>query len=112
MAEMRHHLLKQDVHPFRYLTHLFEQLPQLANLQEPLDVISIVEKGRKPEYEEILTLIEKHQPDVLLLDEGLLASYAQEGKLSSLEVSISLENSPKVSLENSPISSVGFSIAY
>ncbi|GAC43684.1 periplasmic protein [Paenibacillus popilliae ATCC 14706] len=50
-----------------------------------LDVISIVERGRKPEYEEILTLIEKHQPDVLLLDEGLLASYAQEGKLSSLE---------------------------
>lgn len=26
---------ENGLHPFRYLTHLFEQLPQLANLQEP-----------------------------------------------------------------------------
>ncbi|GAC41460.1 periplasmic component [Paenibacillus popilliae ATCC 14706] len=61
------------------------------HLNIEFDVISTVKGRGELEYEEIHKLIEKHQPDVLLLDEKLLASYAQEGKLYSLDEMIAEE---------------------
>ncbi|GAC42120.1 periplasmic component [Paenibacillus popilliae ATCC 14706] len=57
-----------------------------------LEVMSTAEVERQGEDdEEMKKWIEKHKPDVLLLDAPLFASYAQEGKLYNLEEVIAEE---------------------
>lgn len=55
-----------------------------------IEVVSSSEARREGE-EEIKKLIEKHKPDVLLLDEKLFSFYAQKGNLYDLETVIAEE---------------------